>query len=156
MLYSLGYTVESWIQQKQPVEFDGFGTHGYMLYSLGYTVESWIQQKQPVGVWWIWYTRLHALFTGLYCGVLNPTKAAGGVWWIGYTWLHALFTGLYCGVLNPTKAAGWSLMDLVHMATCSIHWAILWSAESIKIRQNQVVDFDGLGVVRVDTVDLSP
>ena len=27
------------IQQKQPVEFDGFGTHGYMLYSLGYTVE---------------------------------------------------------------------------------------------------------------------
>ena len=30
---------QSWIQQKQPVEFDGFGTHGYMLYSLGYTVE---------------------------------------------------------------------------------------------------------------------
>ena len=28
MLYSLGYTVEYWIQQKQPVEFDGFGTHG--------------------------------------------------------------------------------------------------------------------------------
>ena len=25
----LGYT-QSWIQQKQPVEFDGFGTHGYM------------------------------------------------------------------------------------------------------------------------------
>ena len=44
MLYSLGY--EYWIQQKQPVEFDGFGTHGYMLYSLGY--EYWIQQKQPV------------------------------------------------------------------------------------------------------------
>ena len=31
----LGYT-QSWIQQKQPVEFDGFGTHGYVLYSLGY------------------------------------------------------------------------------------------------------------------------
>ena len=46
MLYSLGYTVEYWIQQKQPVEFDGFGTHGYMLYSLGYTVEYWIQQNQ--------------------------------------------------------------------------------------------------------------
>ena len=43
-------------------------------------------------------------FTGLYCGVLNPTKAAGGVWWIWYTWLHALLTGLYCGVLNPSKS----------------------------------------------------
>ena len=64
------------------------------------------------------------------------------------TWLHALFTGLYCGVLNPTKAAG-SLMDLVHMATCSIHWAILWSTESINIRQNQDNEFGGFGVVRV-------
>ena len=27
-------------------------------------------------------------------------------------WLYTVF--------NPTKAAGWSLMDLVHMATCSI------------------------------------
>ena len=25
--------------KSSPVEFDGFGTHGYMLYSLGYTVE---------------------------------------------------------------------------------------------------------------------
>ena len=33
---------QSWIQQKQPVEFDGFGTHGYMLYSQGYTVEYWM------------------------------------------------------------------------------------------------------------------
>ena len=24
---------QPWIQQKQPVESDGFGTHGYMLYS---------------------------------------------------------------------------------------------------------------------------
>ena len=46
MLYSLGYTVEYWIQQKQPVEFDGFSTYGYMLYSLGYTVEYWIHQNQ--------------------------------------------------------------------------------------------------------------
>ena len=38
-------------------------------------------------------------------------------------------------------------MDLVHMATCSIRWAIPWSTESAKIKQNQVVDFDGLGVV---------
>ena len=102
MLYSLGYTVEYWIQQKQPVEFDGFGTHGCMLYSLGYTVEYWIQQKQPVEFDGFWYTWLHALFTGLYCGVLNPTKAAGGVWWIWYT--CDLFAGLYCGVLNPSKS----------------------------------------------------
>ena len=40
-------------------------------------------------------------------------------------------------------------MDLVHMATCSIRWAILWSTEYTKIKQNQVVHFDGLGVVRV-------
>ena len=57
MLYSLGYTVEYWIHQKQPVEFDGFGTHGYMLYSLGYTVEYWIHQNQAKpgeGFWGIW------------------------------------------------------------------------------------------------------
>ena len=41
----LGYT-QSWIQQRQPVEFGGFGTHGYMLYSLGYTVEYWNHQNQ--------------------------------------------------------------------------------------------------------------
>ena len=37
------------------VEFDGFGTHGYMLYSLGYTVEYWIHQNQAKpgsGFWW--------------------------------------------------------------------------------------------------------
>ena len=28
------------------------------------------------------------------------------------------------------------LMDLVHMAACSIRWVILWNSESIKIRQN--------------------
>ena len=32
--------------QKQPVEFDGFDTYGYMLSSLGYTVEYWIHQNQ--------------------------------------------------------------------------------------------------------------
>ena len=196
------YTVEYWIQQKQPVEFDGFGTHGYMLYSLDYTLWStesnkssrwslmdlvhmatcsihWAihcgvlnPTKAAGGVWWIWYTWLHALFTGLYCGVLNPTKAAGGVWWIWYTWLHALFTGLYTveywiqqkqpvefdgfgthgymlyslGYIlwstESNKSSRWSLMDLVDMATCSIRWAILWSAESI---QNQAVEFDGFG-----------
>ena len=40
MLYSLAILWCTEFQQKQPVEFDGFGTHGYMLYSLGYTVES--------------------------------------------------------------------------------------------------------------------
>ena len=81
------------------------------------------------------YSLGYALFAGLYCGVLNPTKAASGVWWIWYTWLHALFTGLYCGVLNPTKAAGgvwWIWYTWLHIC-----WAILWNTESIKIRQNQ-------------------
>ena len=103
--------------------------------------------------WWNWYSgKCKASMAWLYT-VLNPTKAAGGVWWIWYTWLHALFTGLYCGVLNPTQSSGWNLMDLVHMATCSIQpvaiwwiwytwlhaptkaairWAILWSTESNK------------------------
>ena len=41
-------------------------------------------------------------------------------------------------------------MDLVHMATCSVRWGyILWSTESIKIRQNQEKDFGGFGVVWV-------
>ena len=46
----------SWIQQKQPVEFDGFYGYMYMLYSLGYTVEYWIrynQAKPGGGFWWI-------------------------------------------------------------------------------------------------------
>ena len=37
---------QSWIQQKQPVEFDGLGTRGCMLCSLGYTVGYWIYQNQ--------------------------------------------------------------------------------------------------------------
>ena len=54
----LGYT-QSWIQQKQPVEFDGFGTHGYMLYSRHYAVEYWIHQNQAkpgggLGVVFLW------------------------------------------------------------------------------------------------------
>ena len=50
---------------------------------------------------------------------------------------------------ESNKSSRWSLMDMVHMATCSISWAILWSTESIKIRQNQEMDFGGFGVVGV-------
>ena len=50
---------------------------------------------------------------------------------------------------ESNKSSWWSLMELVHMATCSIHWAILWSTESIKIRQNQEKDFGGFGVIGV-------
>ena len=32
--------------KKQPVELDGFGTHGYMLYSLEYAVVYWSHQNQ--------------------------------------------------------------------------------------------------------------
>ena len=35
--------------------------------------------------------------------VLNPTKAAGGVWWIWYTWLHALCAGLYFASTESIK-----------------------------------------------------
>ena len=49
---------------------------------------------------------------------------------------------------ESNKSSRWSLMDLVRMATCSIHWALF--TESIKIRQNQVVDLDGLVEVRVN------
>ena len=53
------------------------------------------------------------------------------------------------GCPESNKSSQWCLMDLVHMATCSIILAVLWSTdESIKIRQNQVVDFGGFGVVR--------
>ena len=108
-----------------------------------------LKGNPSIRFWWNWYVRYISKckrsMAWLYT-VLNPTKAAGGVWWIWYSskckasmaWLHT--------VLNPTKAAGgvwWSLMDLVHMATCSIRWAILWSTESAKIKQNQVVDFEG-------------
>ena len=197
----LGYT-QSWIQQKQPVEFDGFCTHGYMLNSLGYTctvlnpptsiktvqyswlgyryTQSWIQQNQPVefdGFCTHGYM-LNSL--GYTCTVLNPptsiktvkyswlgyrytqscnpTKAAGGVWWILYTWLHAQFTGLYMystestninqnctvfmawlqvyTVLNPTKPAGgvwWILYTWLHAQFTGLY---MYSTESTNINQN--------------------
>ena len=133
---------QSWIQQKQPVEFDGFGyTMGYMIYSLGCTVEYWIQQKQPVEFDGFGYTWLHDLFAGLYCGVLNPTKAAGGVWWI---WLYmatwSIRWAMYCGVLNPTKAAGGVWWIWLYMATWSIRWAVLWSTESNKSSRWSLMD----------------
>ena len=171
MLYSLGYTVEYWIQQKQPVEFDGFDTH-VATCSIRWAI-LWSTESIKSSRWSLMdliHTWLHALFAGLYCGVLNPSKAAGGVWWIWYTWLHALFAGLYCGVLNPTKAAGgvwwiwytcgYMLYSLgytveywiqqkqpvefdgfdTHVATCSIRWAILWSTESNKSSRWSLMD----------------
>ena len=143
------FHTQSWIQQKQPVEFDGFGTvanakHpwlGYFIHSpesnkssrwslmdlvqlanakhpwLGYT-QSWIQQKQPVE------------FDGF--GTVANAKHP----WLGY-FIHSP---------ESNKSSRWSLMDLVHMATRSIRWAILWSTESIKIMQNQEKDFGGFGV----------
>ena len=42
----------AWLQ-KQPVEFDGFGTHGYMLYSLGYTCTVLNPQKSSKTRGWI-------------------------------------------------------------------------------------------------------
>ena len=175
MLYSLGYTVEYWIQQKQLVEFDGFGTHGYMLYSLGYTMEYWIQQKQPVEFDGFWCTWLHALFTGpilwstesikssrwslmdlvhmatcsIHWAILWSTESNKSSRWSLMDLVHMASCSIHWAILWSTesnKSSRWSLMDLVHMAACSIRWAILWSTESIKIRQNQEVHF---GVVRV-------
>ena len=58
-------------------------------------------------------------------------------------WQMQSIHGLAIHSPESSKSSRWSLMDLVHMATCSIHWAILWSTESIKIRQNQEKDFGG-------------
>ena len=97
----LGY-IQSWIQQKQPVEFDGIGTVANAKHPwLGY-IQSWIQQKQPVDRWNWYSSKCKASMAWLYT-VLNPTKAAGGVWWIQYTWLHILFTGLYWIHQNQAK-----------------------------------------------------
>ena len=57
------------------------------------------------------YMATCSIHWAIHCGVLNPTKAAGGVWWIWYTWLHALFTG-HCGILNPGKTKRRILEDL--------------------------------------------
>ena len=57
------------------LEFDGIGTVANAKHPwLGYT-QSCIQQKQPVEFDGFEYTWLHALFTGLYCGVPNPSKS---------------------------------------------------------------------------------
>ena len=61
-------------------------------------------------------------------------------------WQMQSIYGLALHSHESNQSSRWSLIDLVHMATCSIHWAILWSAESIKIRQNQGVNFDEFGV----------
>ena len=55
--------------------------------------------------------------------------------------------GLAINSPESNKSSRWSLMDLAHTATHSIHWATLWSIEFIKIRQNKQKD---LGVVRVN------
>ena len=46
---------------------------------------------------------------------------------------------------ESNKSSWWSLMDLVHMAACSIRWAILWSTESNNTGQNQEKDFGAFG-----------
>ena len=61
-------------------------------------------------------------------------------------WQMQSIHGLAMHSPESNKSSWWSLMDLVHMATCSIHWAILWSTESIDIRQNQEKDFGELGL----------
>ncbi len=113
---------QSWIQQKQPVEFDGFGTVANANHPwLGYT-QSWIQQQQPVE------------FDGF--GTVANAKHP----WLGYTqsWIQQQ---------QPVEFDGFGTHG--YKCTCPIHWAILWSTESIKIRQNQEKDFGGFGVVRV-------
>ena len=154
------------------VEFDGFGTVANAKHPwLGYT-HVLNPTKAAGGVWWIWYSSKCKASMAWQCTVLNPTKAAGGVWWFGthgymlyhwailwstesnkaaggvwwiwYTWLHALFDGLYCGSTESNKSSRWSLMDLVHMATCSVCWAMLWSTDpskSGKTRRRILEDF---------------
>ena len=105
--------------------------------------------KAAGGVWWIRYSsKCKASMAWLYT-VLNPPKAAGGVWWIRYSSkckasMAWLFTQSWIQQKQPVEFDGFG----THGKTCSIRWAILWSAESIKIRQNQGVDFNGLGIVR--------
>ena len=41
---------------------------------------------------------------------------------------------------ESNKSSRWSLMDLIHMATCTIRWAILWSTESIKSSRWSLMD----------------
>ena len=52
-------------------------------------------------------------------------------------WQMQSIHGLAVHSPESNKSSRWSLMDLVHMATCSIRWPLLWSTESINIRQNQ-------------------
>ena len=65
----LGYT-QSCIQQKQPVEFDGFGTRGYlcMLYSLGSTKSTKIKQNQVID-----FDDLGVNCAGIYASTSNGT-----------------------------------------------------------------------------------
>ena len=153
MLIQVSCTVEYWIQQKQPVEFDGFGTPGYMFYSLGYiyTVESWIQQKQPVE-YWVFKEISHGymLKFPLGCTVEYQILCKSSRWslmdlvhlatcsihWAvlwstesDFHWLHVLFTGLHCGVLNPTKAAWWIWLHMLH----DLHWAVLWNCKAASL-----------------------
>ena len=77
----LGYT-QSWIQQKQPVEFDGFGTVANAKHPwLGYT-QSWIQQKQPVEFDGFGTRGYMLISPGNTCTVLNPPISSKTRWWI--------------------------------------------------------------------------
>ena len=153
----LGYT-QSWIQQKQPVEFDRFGTVANAKHPwLGYT-QSWIQQKQPVefdGFGTV-LNQQKAMDLHIYMAwaILWSTESIKSSRWSLMDLVHmatckAIHDWAILWSTESNKSSRWSLMDLVHMATCSIHWVVLWSTESNKFKQNQVVDFDGLGVVMV-------
>ena len=96
------YTVP-WIQQKQPVEFDGLGRVSNAKHPwLSYT-QSWIQQKQLVE------------FDGF--GTVANDKHP----WLGYTQSH-----------ESNKSSRWSLMDLVEYQMLSIHGLAIHSPESNK------------------------
>ena len=57
----------------------------------------------------------------------------------GYTGTR-ISGGLAIHSPESNKSSRWSLIDLVHMATCSIRWAILWSTESNKSSRWSLID----------------
>ena len=64
---------------------------------------------------------------------------------LNHNWTGTMANTTYpwLGCTQSNKSSQWSLMDLVHMASCSIRWAnTCYSTEPTKINQKHRVDID--------------
>ena len=96
---------------------------------------------------WSLMDLVHMAACSIHWATLWSTESIKSSRWSLMDLVHMAACSIRWAILWSTesnKSSRWGLMDLVYMAACSIRWAIhVYSTESIKIKQNLGVDFDG-------------